>query len=57
MEKIEVLQKRPREINLLASLEKTHTVIQETGWRVTSELIDGVVGLIPGIKVFGLWHR
>ena len=57
MKQIEAVQKRPRETNLLASLEKAHTVIQETGWRVTSELIDGIVDLIPGTKVFGLWHR
>jgi len=56
-EKIKALQKRPREMNLLASLEQTYTVIQETCWRVISELIDGIVGLIPGTKVFGLWHR
>ena len=47
MEKVEALQKRPREINLLASLEKAHTVIQETGWRATSELIDNTSALFP----------
>ena len=57
MDKIKALQERPREMNLLASLEEAHTVIQETCWRATSEFIDGVVGLIPGTKVLGLWHR